>query len=42
MCSVFVGNIAWDVSEQELGDWFSQMGRVNSAYASRLGKKKIS
>ena len=32
MCSVFVGNIAWDVSEQELGDWFSQCGRVMSAY----------
>ena len=32
MCSVFVGNIAWDVSEQELGDWFSQCGRVLSAY----------
>merc|ERR1712173_455902 len=32
MCSVFVGNIAWDVSEQELGDWFSQCGTVNSSY----------
>ena len=32
MCSVFVGNINWDVSEQELGDWFSQCGKVNSAY----------
>lgn len=30
MSSVFVGNIAWKVSEQDLGDAFSRYGQVNS------------
>lgn len=29
MTSVFVGNIAWATSEQELGDAFAQYGEVN-------------
>lgn len=28
--SVFVGNIAWRVTEQELGDAFARHGQVNS------------
>lgn len=28
--SVFVGNIAWGVSEQQLGDAFAQHGQINS------------
>lgn len=30
MASVFVGNIAWSTSEQELGDAFARYGPVNS------------
>lgn len=30
MSSVFVGNIAWRCSEQQLGDYFSKYGAVNS------------
>lgn len=30
MASVFVGNIAWATSEQELGDAFARYGPVNS------------
>lgn len=30
MTSLFVGNIAWRISEQDLGDAFSQYGAVNS------------
>jgi len=30
MASVFVGNIAWSTSEQELGDAFAKYGNVNS------------
>lgn len=30
MSSVFVGNIGWKVSEQDLGDAFSRYGPVNS------------
>jgi len=28
-CSIFVGNLAWAVTEQELGDAFAQHGQVN-------------
>lgn len=27
--SIFVGNLAWAVTEQELGDLFAQVGQVN-------------
>jgi len=30
MASVFVGNIAWQTTEQELGDAFARYGAVNS------------
>lgn len=30
MASLFVGNIAWRVTEQELGDAFAQYGQVAS------------
>jgi len=30
MASVFVGNIAWRTTEQELGDAFARYGPVNS------------
>jgi len=30
MASVFVGNIAWSISEQSLGDAFAKFAQVNS------------
>lgn len=30
MASVFVGNIAWSISEQDLGDAFAKYAQVNS------------
>jgi len=30
MASIFVGNIAWQTSEQELGDNFARYGQINS------------
>lgn len=30
MASVFVGNIAWSISEQDLGDAFAKFAQVNS------------
>jgi len=30
MPSIFVGNIAWGISEQQLGDEFANFGNVNS------------
>jgi len=30
MASVFVGNIAWSISEQSLGDTFAKFAQVNS------------
>ena len=30
MASVFVGNINWRCSEQQLGDYFAKFGNVNS------------
>ena len=32
MTSVFVGNIAWRTTEQDLGDAFAQFGPVNSVH----------